>query len=76
MREGTRSLLIEVQVLADEALSANPRRVAVGIDGNRLTMLLAVAHRHGGLVAARTGCVRECRGRRAPDGDRRATWRS
>ena len=50
MREGTRSLLIEVQVLADDALSANPRRVAVGIDGNRLTMLLAVAHRHGGLM--------------------------
>jgi DNA repair protein RadA/Sms len=50
MREGTRSLLLEVQVLADEALSANPRRVAVGIDGNRLTMLLAVAHRHGGLL--------------------------
>src|SRR6267154_1155769 len=50
MREGTRSLLIEVQVLADAALSANPRRVAVGIDGNRLTMLLAVAHRHAGLL--------------------------
>jgi DNA repair protein RadA/Sms len=50
MREGTRSLLIEVQVLADVALSANPRRVAVGIDGNRLTMLLAVAHRHAGLL--------------------------
>src|SRR5579863_7412386 len=49
MREGTRSLLIEVQVLADVALSANPRRVAVGIDANRLTMLLAVAHRHAGL---------------------------
>jgi DNA repair protein RadA/Sms len=49
MREGTRSLLIEVQVLADAALSANPRRVAVGIDGNRLTMLLAVAHRHADL---------------------------
>jgi DNA repair protein RadA/Sms len=49
MREGTRSLLIEVQVLADAALSGNPRRVAVGIDGNRLTMLLAVAHRHAGL---------------------------
>jgi DNA repair protein RadA/Sms len=49
MREGTRSLLIEVQVLADTALSGNPRRVAVGIDGNRLTMLLAVAHRHAGL---------------------------
>ncbi|MGO9948219.1 MAG: DNA repair protein RadA [Steroidobacteraceae bacterium] len=50
MREGTRSLLIEVQVLADVALSANPRRVAVGIDANRLTMLLAVAHRHSGLL--------------------------
>jgi DNA repair protein RadA/Sms len=49
MREGTRSLLIEVQVLADLSLGANPRRVAVGIDGNRLTMLLAVAHRHAGL---------------------------
>jgi DNA repair protein RadA/Sms len=50
LREGTRSLLIEVQVLADASLGANPRRVAVGIDGNRLTMLLAVAHRHGGLT--------------------------
>jgi DNA repair protein RadA/Sms len=50
MREGTRSLLIEVQVLADVALSANPRRVAVGIDANRLTMLLAVGHRHSALL--------------------------
>jgi DNA repair protein RadA/Sms len=50
MREGTRSLLIEVQVLADANQGTNPRRVAVGIDGNRLTMLLAVAHRHGGLA--------------------------
>jgi DNA repair protein RadA/Sms len=50
MREGTRSLLIEVQVLADASLGGNPRRVAVGIDGNRLTMLLAVAHRHAGLL--------------------------
>jgi DNA repair protein RadA/Sms len=50
MREGTRSLLLEVQVLADASLGGNPRRVAVGIDGNRLTMLLAVAHRHGGLL--------------------------
>jgi DNA repair protein RadA/Sms len=49
MREGTRCLLIEVQVLADPSLGGNPRRVAVGIDGNRLTMLLAVAHRHAGL---------------------------
>jgi DNA repair protein RadA/Sms len=50
MREGTRSLLVEVQVLADASLGANPRRVAVGIDGNRLTMLLAIAHRHAGLL--------------------------
>jgi DNA repair protein RadA/Sms len=50
MREGTRSLLIEVQVLADVALSANPRRVAVGIDATRLTMLLAVGHRHSALL--------------------------
>jgi DNA repair protein RadA/Sms len=50
LREGTRALLIEVQVLTSAVLGANPRRVAVGIDGNRLTMLLAVAHRHGGLA--------------------------
>jgi DNA repair protein RadA/Sms len=50
MREGTRSLLIEVQVLADASLGSNPRRVAVGVDANRLTMLLAVAHRHAGLL--------------------------
>jgi DNA repair protein RadA/Sms len=50
MREGTRSLLVEVQVLADASLGSNPRRVAVGIDGNRLTMLLAVAHRHAALL--------------------------
>jgi DNA repair protein RadA/Sms len=50
MREGTRSLLIEVQVLVDGSVGANPRRVAVGIDSNRLTMLLAVAHRHAGLL--------------------------
>ncbi|HVC01696.1 MAG TPA: DNA repair protein RadA [Steroidobacteraceae bacterium] len=50
LREGSRSLLIEVQVLADDGAGGNPRRVAVGIDGNRLTMLLAVAHRHGGLA--------------------------
>ena len=50
LREGSRSLLIEVQVLVDESHAANPRRVAVGIDANRLSMLLAVAHRHGGIA--------------------------
>ncbi|MFO1466883.1 MAG: DNA repair protein RadA [Steroidobacteraceae bacterium] len=50
LREGSRSLLIEVQVLVDESHAANPRRVAVGIDANRLSMLLAVAHRHAGIA--------------------------
>lgn len=45
-REGTRPLLVEVQALVDDAFS-NPRRVAIGLDQNRLAMLLAVLHRHG-----------------------------
>jgi DNA repair protein RadA/Sms len=47
--EGTRPLLVEIQALVDESLGSNPRRVAVGVDQNRLSMLLAVLHRHGGL---------------------------
>ncbi len=49
-REGTRPLLVEVQALVDASRLANPRRVAVGVDGNRLAMLLAVLHRHAGLA--------------------------
>jgi DNA repair protein RadA/Sms len=48
IREGTRPLLVEVQALVDESALANPRRVAVGLDQNRLTMLLGVLNRHGG----------------------------
>jgi len=47
--EGTRPLLVEIQALVDESNLGNPRRVAVGLDQNRLGMLLAVLHRHGGL---------------------------
>lgn len=47
--EGTRPLLVEVQALVDESMLGNPRRVTVGLDQNRLAMLLAVLHRHGGL---------------------------
>ncbi|MCS5571722.1 MAG: DNA repair protein RadA, partial [Pseudomonadales bacterium] len=47
--EGTRPLLLEVQALVDESALGNPRRVAVGFDQNRLSMLLAILHRHGGL---------------------------
>jgi DNA repair protein RadA/Sms len=47
--EGTRPLLVEVQALVDDSPLGNPRRVAVGLEQNRLAMLLAVLHRHGGL---------------------------
>jgi len=49
-REGSRPLLVEVQALVDESHMPNPRRVALGLDHNRLAMLLAVLHRHGGIV--------------------------
>jgi len=45
--EGTRPLLVEIQALVDYSQMSNPRRVAVGVDQNRLAMLLAVMHRHG-----------------------------
>lgn len=48
-REGSRPLLVEVQALVDETALANPRRVTVGMEPNRLAMLLAVLHRHGGV---------------------------
>jgi DNA repair protein RadA/Sms len=48
--EGTRPLLVEVQALVDEA-HGNPRRLTVGLDQNRLAMLLAVLHRHAGIAA-------------------------
>ena len=50
--EGTRPLLVEIQALADHSMLANPRRVAVGLEQNRLALLLAVLHRHGGLQMA------------------------
>ncbi|MDO9372585.1 MAG: DNA repair protein RadA [Gammaproteobacteria bacterium] len=49
-REGSRPLLVEVQVLVDESHASNPRRVTLGLDQNRLAMLLAVLHRHGGVA--------------------------
>ena len=47
--EGTRPLLVELQALVDCSQLANPRRLAVGAEHNRLAMLLAVMHRHGGI---------------------------
>ena len=48
-QEGSRPLLVEVQALVDESASSNPRRLCVGLEHNRLAMLLAVAHRHAGI---------------------------
>ena len=47
--EGTRPLLVELQALVDASHFGNPRRVCVGLEANRLAMLLAVLHRHGGI---------------------------
>jgi len=49
-REGTRPLLVEVQTLVAESHLSNPRRVSVGLDQNRLSMLLAVLQRHAGIA--------------------------
>jgi len=49
-QEGTRPLLVEIQTLVDESRLSNPRRVCVGLDQTRLAMLLAILHRHAGIV--------------------------
>ncbi len=48
--EGSRPLLVEVQALVDTSHLANPRRLTLGLEQNRLAMLLAVLHRHGGVA--------------------------
>lgn len=47
--EGTRPLLVEIQALVDDG-GPNPRRLSVGLDRDRLAMLLAVLHRHAGVA--------------------------
>ena len=47
--EGSRPLLVELQALVDPALGGTPRRLAVGLEAQRLALLLAVLHRHGGV---------------------------
>ncbi len=48
--EGTRPLLVEVQALVDRSHAPSPRRLSVGLESNRLAMLLAVLHRHAGIA--------------------------
>lgn len=47
--EGTRPILIEIQALVDDSHFGNPKRIAVGLDQNRLNLLLAAMHRHAGI---------------------------
>jgi DNA repair protein RadA/Sms len=49
-QEGSRPLLVEIQALVDTAHAANPKRLSVGLENNRLAMLLAVLHRHAGIA--------------------------
>jgi DNA repair protein RadA/Sms len=49
-QEGTRPLLVELQALVDAAHVPNPRRLSVGLEPQRLAMLLAVLHRHAGIA--------------------------
>ena len=50
--EGSRPLLVEIQALVDPVQGASPRRLSVGLDPQRLALLLAVLHRHGGVESA------------------------
>ena len=50
-QEGTRPLLVEIQALVDSSHLPNARRLSVGLEQNRLAMLLAVLHRHAGIAA-------------------------
>lgn len=49
-QEGSRPLLVEIQALVDQSHMGNPRRVCVGLENSRISMLLAVLHRHAGIV--------------------------
>ena len=49
-QEGSRPLLVEIQALLDASAGLQPRRLAVGLDAQRLALLLAVLHRHAGIA--------------------------
>jgi DNA repair protein RadA/Sms len=49
-QEGTRPLLVEIQALLDDSHAPTPRRLSLGLEQNRLAMLLAVLHRHAGIA--------------------------
>ncbi|RXZ45277.1 DNA repair protein RadA [Crenobacter cavernae] len=49
-QEGSRPLLVEIQALVDDAHGFQPKRLTVGLEQNRLAMLMAVLHRHAGVA--------------------------
>lgn len=51
-QEGSRPLLVEIQALVDSSPAPNPRRLSVGLESNRLAMLLAIMHRHAGITTS------------------------
>jgi DNA repair protein RadA/Sms len=73
-QEGTRPLLVEIQALVDASHQPNARRLSVGLEQNRLAMLLAVLHRHAGIAAFDQDVfINAVGGSRLPN--RRPTWR-
>jgi DNA repair protein RadA/Sms len=71
--EGTRPLLVEIQALVDSG-GPSPRRLSVGLERDRLAMLLAVLHRHAGVPAATRTCS-STRSAACASASRRPTWR-
>lgn len=51
-REGSRPFLVEIQALVTDSYQGNPKRVSVGLESNRLAMLIAILQRHGGISLA------------------------
>lgn len=49
-KEGSRPLLVEIQALVDQSHAANPRRLSVGLEPQRLSLLLAILSRHSGIA--------------------------
>ena len=56
-QEGTRPLLVEIQALVDKSHALSPKRLSVGLEQNRLAMLLAVLHRHVGIPCFDRMCL-------------------
>jgi len=79
--EGTRPMMVEVQALLSTSPFSNPRRMAAGLDNNRLVLLLAVLEKKAGLrfydkdvYTNVVGGIRRCRRRHRPSAPYRHSW--